>query len=68
MTEFRIIHTDNFGRDYPDEKFVEGLPFFYDQASAGCVCEAINKVTPENHDRYYRVVEMPYTLQGGFEP
>jgi hypothetical protein len=63
----KIIHTDNFAGDYPDEKFVEGLPRLNAQ-SAKVICDAINSTLPENTPRWYAVVEDDYKLQPGFEP
>jgi len=65
---YKIIHTDNFGGDYPDEKFVSELPYFHTENRAQVVCDAINSTIPENHHRYWRVVEEDYQLQPGFEP
>jgi len=60
----RVVETDNFGGDYPDERFVtESLPL-----------EECKKIAGEynNRDdfpsRYYKVVGDDYTLQPGFEP
>lgn len=68
----KIMHTDNFGGDYPDEKFVEGLPCFGDHergmAQAQLICNAINKVTGPDSARFYKVVADNYELQPGFEP
>jgi hypothetical protein len=63
----RIIHTDNFGGDYPNEKFVDGLPRL-NKEKMKIICDAINKVIGENNPRFYRVVEDDYILQPGFEP
>lgn len=63
----RIIHTDNFGGDYPDEKFVDQLPPMT-QEHAERVCAAINAGMPESASRYYKVVTNDYVLLPGFEP
>jgi hypothetical protein len=63
----KIIHTDNFGGDYPDEKFVTGLPVL-DRPRMQKICDAINAVTGEAYSRYYAVVDDDYKLQPGFEP
>lgn len=63
----RIIHTDNFGGDYPDEKFVEGLPRLQIEAMKR-IAKAINNELPESHSRYYMAVEDDYQLLPGFEP
>lgn len=62
----RIIETDNFGNDYPDEKFIN-LPSL-SKESTERIASAINAEFPKDHRRYYRVVENNYILQPGFEP
>lgn len=70
MPRFLIVNTDNFGGDYPDEKFVENLPIFHSRDAAKAVANAINEnqfggaVAP----RFFKVVEEGYVLQPGFEP
>ncbi len=63
----KIVETDNFGGDYPDEKFVEPLPWMT-QEHAQRVADAINSGTGETSDRFWKVVPDDYVLQGGFEP
>lgn len=63
----KIIHTDNFNGDYPDEKFVTELPWMSEE-SARYICAAINETIPADHHRFYKVVPDDYELQGGFEP
>lgn len=63
----KIIHTDNFGGDYPNEKFVIGLPHL-DEKRAKKIADAINSCTSENADRYWKVVPDDYKLQPGFTP
>lgn len=61
----RIIDTDNFGGDYPDEKF----HFWCMPADkATRICDAINDAAGLNASRYWMVVEDDYVLQPGFEP
>jgi hypothetical protein len=62
----RIIETDNFGGDYPDEKFLN-LPVL---PAAHCtrIAAAINEALGKTASRYYRVVDDDYVLQPGFEP
>ena len=63
----RIVETDNYGRDYPDEKFVN-LPFMSVEHAA-LVADAINKGFGPNCYRYWKVVDdKDYVLQKGFEP
>lgn len=61
----RIIDTDNFDGDYPDEKF-----WFWpmSEAAAQKICDAINDAAGETNLRYWRVVPDNYKLLGGFEP
>lgn len=68
MAQYRIVNTDNFDGDYPNEKFVENLPLMYSKERADAICDVINKGLSECHARWFKVVEMPYELQPGFEP
>ncbi len=66
----KLIHTDNFGGDYPDEQFVVGLPNMSEDRLRQ-VAKLINDLmNPEGHthDRFYRVVLDDYVLRPGFEP
>ena len=62
----RIIETDNFGGDYPDESFVN-LPWM-SKEHATAVAHAINSGFPMDCSRYWRVVDDNYVLQPAFEP
>lgn len=62
----RIVETDNFGGDYPDEKFLPIPPV--DEASARVIAYEINKATGESKPRFWKVVDVDYVLQPGFEP
>lgn len=64
----KIVQTDNYGRDYPNEKFVEGLPYMPRADMAQKIADAINEVTGPQADRYYKVVTDDYVLSPGFEP
>lgn len=68
MTRFAIVNTDNFGGDYPDEKFVENLPSLNKREDAERIANAINSIGGPNSYRYFKVVELPYDLASGFEP
>lgn len=68
MTSYKIVQTDNYGGDYPDEQFVTGLPYFHTKERAQIVADAINKTVPQDYDRYWKVVDCDYELQPGFEP
>lgn len=60
----KIVETDNYGGDYPDEKFVN-LPIM-DEDTANYIAEVINNQLA--NDRYWIVVNDDYELQPGFEP
>ena len=63
----RIVNTDNFGGDYPNESFVK-LPSL-DKELADKLCKRINEAWGgEYAPRYWKVVEDDYKLQPGFEP
>lgn len=62
----RIVETDNFGGDYPDEKFLN-LPRMTTE-HAQRVADAINADLPLGTPRYWKVVDDSYVLQPGFEP
>lgn len=63
----KIIETDNFGGDYPNESFVTSLPQMNrDQAQR--IADAINTIGGDYSSRYYKVVDDNYVLQPGFEP
>ena len=63
----KIIDTDNFGGDYPNEKIVaENIE---NRLFAEVMAEALNNKFSGTHaSRYYRIVEGGHTLQKGFEP
>jgi len=61
----RIVETDNYGGDYPDEKFVL---FPMSKEKAQRVADAINDAAGEHSSRFWKVVEEGYKLQPGFEP
>lgn len=62
----RIVETDNFGRDYPNESFVPIPPM--DESEAKIVAAAINKAASPNSTRYWKVVDLDYKLAPPFEP
>lgn len=62
----KIVETDNFDGDYPNEQFVNLPRMSLDHAKR--VSFAINEGFPENRSRYWKVVEDDYELQPGFEP
>ena len=63
----KIVNTDNFDGDYPDESFVN-LPSL-DKELADKLCERINEAWGGDHSpRYWKVVNDDYVLTPGFEP
>lgn len=63
---YRIVDTDNFGGDYPNEKFVGEEYASHEEAQAKA--NRLNGPDGRYSSRYYTVVELPYELQPGFEP
>jgi len=63
---YRIVNTDNFGGDYPNESFVEG--YYETEAAAQAQADWMNKQVGEHSARYFKVVKLPYELAPGFEP
>lgn len=61
----RIVNTDNFGGDYPDERFVL-WPMRKEHAQA--IADILNEAAGPEARRYYQVVEDDYVLVPGFEP
>ncbi len=61
----RIVDTDNFGGDYPDEHF---HLFSMSEEAASEICAILNEETGPESTRYYKVVENNYKLQPGFTP
>lgn len=64
---YRIVNTDNFGRDYPNESFTEDAPFILKEL-AQARADELNGEGGDYDPRYFMVVELPYELQPGFEP
>ena len=63
----KIIDTDNFGGDYPNERVIaEGIT---NEDFAKVMCDAlIARFGGDYADRYYKVVPDDYKLKPGFEP
>lgn len=62
----RIVDTDNFGGDYPNEKFLP-IPDLTEE-DAKTIARIINAAAGENCSRYWKVVDLDYKLKPGFEP
>jgi hypothetical protein len=66
---YRIVESDNYGGDYPDEQFVN-LPPMSEQ-DAERLCDLINTILrgDDTYPRYWKVVDGDtYRLSPGFEP
>lgn len=64
----KIIETDNFGRDYPNESFVLDARTL-SQAGAEAIATILNREwSGDDAPRYWRAVPDDYRLQPGFEP
>ena len=63
---FRIVNTCNFGKDYPDEKFLNAPVMSEDEAKT--VAEILNRREGPNAIRYWKVVESSYKLAPAFQP
>jgi len=64
---FKIIDTDNFGDDYPDEKLIADN--IQSWAHADAMCQALNaKFSGKRARRCYEIKPASYVLLPGFEP
>lgn len=63
---YKIVETDNYGRDYPNEKFLN-IPVL-SKESAEAIAYHINISLPDDYPRYWKVVDKDYKLVPGFEP
>lgn len=64
---FKIVETDNFDGDYPNEKEL-GLPPLT-KYEAKRIVTTINACLSGNHkSRWWKVEPLNYVLQPGFEP
>ncbi len=66
VTTHRLVETDNFGDDFPNESFVN-LPRM-SQVDAHAIAGMINKAVGPNHPRFWKVVDSTYVLHPGFSP
>ena len=68
MKALKIIDTDNFGGDYPNEKVIAANIKNPDHAKI--MCNALNdKLCNSDYaPRFYKVVDDDSVLQPGFEP
>ncbi len=67
MDKFRIVETDNFDGDYPDQKFVNLPPMVAVKAQR--IADVINQeISGPNMPRFWDVVPDDHELSPGFEP
>lgn len=67
MEKFRVVNTDNFGGDYPNESFV--CPPLSKPLCEMIATELNGPEAGWNYmSQYYKVVPDGYKLQPGFEP
>lgn len=64
MQWYRVVETDNYGGDYPNEKFA--TPYLLREGEAKQVADLFNKLRCDR--RYWKVVKDGYELAPGFEP
>ncbi len=65
----RIVETDNYNGDYPDETFLahsDGMVLQFSSTIATIVADALNSDC--NPDRFWIVVEDNYQLASEFKP
>lgn len=64
----KIVDTDNFGGDYPNEKVVASN--ITNKLLGEIMVKSLNRWsdTTNDYDRYYKLVEDNYKLVPGFEP
>lgn len=63
--QYKVIETDNFAGDYPNESFLN-IPLV-NEAEAIKIAAAINNSFHENSPRYWMAVSSDYELEPGFE-
>lgn len=64
---YGVVDTDNFGGDYPDEKWIVNC--WLSKETAEKIADLLNaELGGSDTLRYYKVVELGYKLQPGFEP
>lgn len=66
MPMFKIVETDNYGGEYPNESFLNIAPV--SQEHAKTIAKAINNAFQPNFHRYWTVEPVGYVLRPGFEP
>lgn len=66
MPTHKILETDNYDGDYPEELFVN-LPDMT-EAHANVIAKNINNSFPLDYPRYWKSVPKTYVLKRGFQP
>lgn len=65
MSMFKIVETDNFGRDDPNERFLNLPALHKDHAER--IVQAINSGLPPQSPRAWVVKPADYVLKPGFQ-
>lgn len=65
MTMFRVVETDNFASDHPNESFTGPC---LSREDADRVAAIFNAAAYIYHPRYWKVELRTYKLKHGFEP
>lgn len=74
---YKIIETDNYDGDYPNESHLtledtegQALVLIFNKVEdAAVVCKALNQVRTTDHGpRCFCVVDIAYRIQPGFQP
>lgn len=76
MTLYKVVNTDNFGGDYPDERELvwadskgKSVPFLMRESEASRVVQKLNdELSGWNASRHFVMRPQNYVLQPGFEP
>jgi hypothetical protein len=63
--KYRVVNTDNYGGDYPNEKFVTEP---IEKKEAEKIADALNEQSGPYSSRFWKTVPEDYKLQPGFEP
>jgi len=64
--KYKIVETDNFGGDYPNEKSLPVPPL--EKEAAESIASLINEAAGLDCSRYWKVELFSYKLQPGFQP
>lgn len=66
MRQYGIVDTDNYGGDYPNERYVVNC--WLREETAKAIADLLNEESGPNSHRFYKVMKRSYVLQPGSEP